>query len=109
MNFDEDFDKDVLLTQAVVDSPQMKVVAIPTYVRTEDGLIISAVSSRVNQPPSAAPKDVTFRVEYAKVGSFHIPSHVIYNIKNVGVIEIAFNACEVAVADTAQKPSSDPQ
>jgi hypothetical protein len=108
-NFDEDFDKDVLLTQVVVDNPQMKVVAIPTYVRTEDGLIISAVSSRVNQPPSAAPMDVTFRVEYAKVGSFQIPSHVVYDIKNVGVIEIAFNACRVSVADPAQKPSSDPQ
>jgi hypothetical protein len=33
-NFDEDFDKDMLLTQAVVDNPQMRVVAIPTYART---------------------------------------------------------------------------
>jgi hypothetical protein len=108
-NFDEDFDKDMLLTQAVVDSPQMKVVAIPTYLRTEDGLVVSAVSSRVNQPPSAAPMDVTFRVEYAKVGSFHIPSHVVYDIKNVGVIEIAFNACQVSAGDSPQKPSPDPQ
>jgi hypothetical protein len=102
-NFDEDFDKDMLLTQAVVDNPQMKVVATPTYMRTEDGLVISAVSSRVNQPPSAASVDVTFRVEYEKVGSFQIPSHVVYDIKNVGVIEIAFNACEVSVAGPAQK------
>jgi hypothetical protein len=53
--------------------------------------------------------DVTFRVQYAKVGSFQIPSHVVYDIKNVGVIEIAFDACQVSVADPAQKPSSDPQ
>jgi hypothetical protein len=109
VNFDEDFDKDMLLTQAVVDSPQMKVVAIPTYLRTEDGLVVSAVSSRVNQPPSAAPMDVTFRVEYAKVGSFHVPSHVVYDIKNVGVIEIAFNACQVSAGDSPLKPSPDPQ
>jgi len=108
-NFDEDFDKDMLLTQAVVDNPQMRVVAIPTYVRTEDGLVISTVSSRVNQPPSAAPMDVTFRVKYAKVDSFQIPSHVVYDIKNVGVIEVAFDACQVSVADSAQKPSPDPQ
>ena len=108
-NFDEDFDKDVLLTQVVVDNPQMKVVAVPTYVRTEDGLIISAVASRVNQPPSAAPTDVTFRVEYAKVGSFQIPTHVVYDVKNVGVVEIAFNACQVSVADPAQKLSPDPK
>jgi hypothetical protein len=108
-NFDEDFDKDMLLTQAVVDSPQMKVVAIPTYVRTADGLVISAVSSRVNQPPSAAPMDVTFRVQHAKVDSFQIPSHVVYDIRNVGVIEIALNACQVSVADSEQKPSPNPQ
>jgi hypothetical protein len=107
--FDEDFDKDMLLTQAVVDSPQMKVVAVPTYVRTEDGLVISAVSSRVNQPPSTAPMDVTFRVKYAKVNSFQIPSHVVYDIRNVGVIEVAFNACQVSVADSEQKPSPEPQ
>jgi hypothetical protein len=108
-NFDEDFDKDMLLTQAVVESSQLRVVARPTYVRTEDGLVISTVSSRVNQPPSAAPIDVTFRVEYAKVGSFRIPSHVVYDIKNVGVIEIAFNACEVSAADSAQKLPPDPR
>ena len=108
-NFDEDFDKDTLLTQAVVDNPQMRVVAIPTYERTEDGLVISAVSSRVNQPPSAAPMDVTFRVKYAKVDSFQIPSHVVYDIKNVGVIEVAFNTCQVSVTDSAQKTSPDPQ
>lgn len=107
--FDEDFDKDMLLTQAVVVTPQLRVVAIPTYVRTEDGLVVSTVSSRVNQPPSAAPMDVTFRVEYAKAVSFQIPSHVVYDIKNVGVIEIAFNACEASVADSAQKLSSNLQ
>lgn len=107
--FDEDFDKNMLLTQAVVDSPQTRVVAIPTYVRTEDGLVISTVSSRLNQPPSAPPMDVTLRVEYAKVDSFQIPSHVVYDIKNVGVIELAFNACQVSVANPAKKSSSDPQ
>lgn len=107
--FDEEFDKDMLLRQAVVDAPQIRVVAIPTYVRTEDGLVVSAVSSRVNQPPSAAPMDVTFRVEYTKVGSFEIPSHIIYDVKNVGVIEIAFNACQISVADSAQKLSSNLQ
>jgi hypothetical protein len=106
---DEDFDKNMLLTQAVVDSPQTRVVAIPTYVRTEDGLVISTVSSRLNQPPSAPPMDVTFRVKYAKVDSFQILSHVVYDIKNVGVIEVAFNACQVSVADSAQKSSPDPQ
>jgi hypothetical protein len=105
---DEDFDKNMLLTQAVVSSSQMRVVAVPTYVRTEEGLLISAISSRVNQPPSAPPTDVTIRVEYAKVDSFQIPSHIVYDIKNVGVIEVGFNACQVSVADSPQKSSPEP-
>jgi len=102
--FDEDFDNNMLLVQAVVDSPQTRVVAIPTYVRTDDGLVISSVTSRVNQPPSAPPAEATFRVDYGRVGSFQIPSHVLYDIKNVGVIEVSFNACQVSMADFAQKP-----
>jgi hypothetical protein len=99
----------MLLTQAVIESSQLRVVAKPTYVRTDDGLVISVVTSRVNQPPSAPPMEVTFRVEYAKVDSFQIPSHIVYDVKNVGVIEVGFNACQVSAADSAQKPSPDLQ
>lgn len=105
--FDEDFDKNMLLTQVVVDAPEVKVVALPTYVRTDDGLVISSVTSQVNQPPSAPPMEVTFRVEYAAVDSFQIPSRVVYDIKNVGVFEIGFNTCQVSVADPPQKPPAE--
>ena len=104
--FDEDYDENMLLTQAVVDTPEMKVVAIPTYVRTDDGLVVAAVASQVSQPPSAPPTWVTFRVEYTKADSFQIPSHVVYDIKNVGVIEVGFSDCQVSVADSPQKPSA---
>jgi hypothetical protein len=107
VKFDEDYDENMLLTQAVVDTPEMKVVAVPTYVRTDDGLIVAAVASQVNQPPSAPPIGVTFRVEYAKVDSFQIPSHVVYDIKNVGVIEVRFRACQVSVADLPQDPPAE--
>ena len=50
---------------------------------------------------------VTFRVECAKVDSFQIPSHVVYEIKNVGVIEIGFGACQVSVADSPRKPAAE--
>jgi hypothetical protein len=105
--FDEDFDKDMLLTQVVVETTEMKVVAIPIYVRTNDGLVISGVTSKINQPPSAPQVEVTFRVEYAQVDSFHIPSHIVYDVKNVGVIEIGFNACRVSVAESTQRPAAE--
>jgi TonB family protein len=106
MKVDEDFDQNMLLTQVVVDTPEIKLVAIPTYARTADGLVISSVVSQVNQPPSAPQTEVTFHVEYAKVDSFQIPSHVVYGIKNVGVVEIGFNACQVSLADSTQQTAS---
>ena len=106
MKIDEDFDKNMLLTQAQVVSPDMKVLAIPTYVGTADGLLVSAVVSHVNQPLTAPEVETTFRVEYAKVDSFQIPSHLILDIKNTGVIEIGFSGCEVVVADWAKAPKA---
>jgi ketosteroid isomerase-like protein len=106
LKVDEDYDENMLLIQAVVVTPDMKVVAVPTYVRTDDGLVISAVASQLNQPPSAAPVEVTFRVEYTKVDSFQIPTHVVYDVKNVAVIEVGFSGCQVSTADSAQEPTT---
>jgi hypothetical protein len=105
--FDEDFDKNMLLTRVVVVTPGMKVVALPTYVRTDDGLVVSVVASQVNEPSSAPPMDVSFRVEYAAVDSFRIPSHIVYDVKNVSVIEVGFNTCQVSGADSLQKPAAE--
>ena len=106
LKLDEDYDENMLLIKAVVESPEMKVVAVPTYVRTDDGLIVSTVVSQVNQPPSAAPVQVTLRVAYTKVDSFQIPSHVVYDVKNVAVIEVGFSGCQVSTADSAKTSAS---
>lgn len=106
-SLDEDFDENMLLTQAVVDTSELKVVALPTFVRTDDGLVVSSVVSHVNQPPSAPPVEVTFRVEYTAVDSFQIPSRVVYDVKNVGVFEFGFSSCDVSVADSSQKPAAE--
>ncbi len=109
MSFDEDSDKNMLLTQAAVETSELKIVALPAYLKPDDGLIISAVASQLNQPPSAPPVEITFGVDYAKVQSFQIPSHVVYDIKNVGMIDVGFSACQVSVGNSAQKPpNSEP-
>ncbi len=100
---DEDFDKNMLLTQALVIGPQMHVLATPVYARTADGLVVSSVASQVHQPPDAPETDITFQIEYAKVDSFQIPSHVVFDIKNVGIMEFRTSNCEVALADWAKK------
>jgi hypothetical protein len=85
----------------------MRVLATPSYVNTTDGLVISAVTSQINQPPSAPQTEVTFRMEYAKVDSFQIPSNVVLDLKNVGVFEVGFNACQVSVAEVGRKPTAE--
>jgi hypothetical protein len=102
---DEDFDKNMLLTQVLVVSPATRVLAMPSYVSTADGLLVTSVTSQVNQPPTAPQTQVVFRVEYAKVDSFQIPSQVVFEIKNVGVFEFNFNACQVSVAEQGKKPN----
>ena len=103
MTFDEDFDKNMLLTQALVVTSNLRVLAIPTFTETSDGLIVSSVMSQVHQPPTAPETDATFRIEYAKVDAYQIPSHVVFDIKNTGSIEIGFSACKVTIADWAKK------
>jgi hypothetical protein len=103
MNLDEDYDKNMLLAKVVVSTPKLTVQAKPTYVSSEDGLLISSVASEIHQPPAAPAVEETIRVEYAKVDSFQIPSHVVFDIRNIGIIEFGFNACSVTVADWAKK------
>jgi hypothetical protein len=104
--FDEDFDKNMLLTQVLVVTANIKVLATPTYSSTPDGLIVSGVKSEVSQPPAAPPIEAIFRIDYARVDAFQIPSRIVFDIKNTGVIEIGFSACQVSLADWAKKPSS---
>jgi hypothetical protein len=102
---DEDFDKNMLLTQVLVVSPATRVLAMPSYVSTADGLLVTAVTSQINQPSTAPQTQIVLRVEYEKVDSFQIPSHVVFDIKNVGVFEFRFDACQVSVADQGKKPA----
>lgn len=102
-SFDEDFDKNMLLTQALVVSPNLKVLAVPTFALTPDGLVVSTVASQMHQPPTAPETDATFRIDYAKVESYQLPSRIVFDIKNTGMIEIGMSACKVTLSDWAKK------
>jgi hypothetical protein len=104
MKFDEDFDKNMLLTQALVVGPNLRVLATPTFQRTPDGLVVSAVTSQMNQPPTAPQTEATFRIDYATVDSFQIPSHIALNVKNTASFEFNFSACQVSIAEWAKTP-----
>lgn len=100
---DEDFDKSMLLTQALVVSPNLRVLAIPKFTPTPDGLVVSTILSQIHQPPAAPETDAAFQIEYAKVESYQIPSRIVFDIKNTGVIDIGLSACGVTVSDWAKK------
>jgi hypothetical protein len=106
-SLDEDFDQNMLLTQFRLVSPEMRLLAVPTYVATADGLVISAVTYQMNRPPTAPQEETTVRIKYAKVDSFQIPSKVVLDIRNIGVIEDGFSMCKVSVADVAPKASAE--
>ena len=101
--FDEDYDKNMLLTKVLVASPNLTVLAKPTYTSTEDGLLVSSVTSQIHQPPTAPETEATFRIEYAKVDSYQIPSHIVIDIKNTGIIELRLNSCTVTAADWTKR------
>ena len=104
MKIDEDLDKNMVLTQVLVVTPAMRIQATPAYTSTADGLVVSTVTSQINQPPTAPEMVATFRIEYAKVDAFQIPSHIVLDIRNTGLIEFGLNNCKVLTADWAKKP-----
>jgi len=67
------------------------------------GLTVTSVDSKINQPPSAPQTEAIFRIEYANVDTFEIPSRIVLDIKNTGLIDLSLNACQVSVADWARK------
>jgi hypothetical protein len=95
----EDFDKDMLLVQALMESPGLRVLSKPTFTPTADGLVVTEVANQMNQPPSAPePEVILFHIAYAQVDSYRIPSRVAIELKGTGLVEINLNACQV-VAD----------
>jgi hypothetical protein len=101
--FNEDYDKNMLLTKVLITTPNLTVLAKPTYTSTEDGLLVSSVTSQIHQPPTAPETEATFRIEYAKVDSYQIPSHIVIDIKNTGIIELRLNSCTVTAADWTKR------
>jgi hypothetical protein len=95
----EDFDKNMLLVQALMVSDELKALSRPAFTPTPDGLVVTEVSNRMNQPPSASETEIIlFHIAYAQVDSYRIPSHIGLEVKGTGLVGIDLNSCQV-VAD----------
>jgi hypothetical protein len=91
----EQFDKNLLLTEAHVVQPTNDVFAYPTYTDTPDGRIVSAVRTVFRQPPTAPPAELNINITYTPVQGFRLPSDLSYELKNVGSFEFKFSDCSV--------------
>jgi hypothetical protein len=95
---DEDFDKNMLLTNAHVVLPTADVILHPTYTDTPDGRIISAIDSEYRQPPTAPPVHLIMGIEYQQVSGFRIPATLHINLVNSGKFSFTFDNCSVGKA-----------
>jgi hypothetical protein len=96
---DEQFDKNLLLTNMHVVTPELDVTAYPTYTETPNGRIISVIRSLIHQPPTAPAAEAIMSAKYSTVGAFQIPSSVSFEVKNVGTFNFAFSSCSVNTSE----------
>ena len=85
---DEDFDKTMLLTKAHVVKDATDVIAMPIFVDTDDGRLISEIHNEVRMTQDAPPMFVDIFVSYQPVADYQLPSDIRYNVKNV--LDISF-------------------
>ena len=104
MTIDEDFDKNMLLTQVLVVGSDSKVRAVPTYETPPMGGACLRFDPRSISLPQPPKQKSTSQWNTRKSALFKFPSHVVFDIKNTGTIEVGFSAGQVSVADWAKKP-----
>src|SRR6266702_575909 len=95
MTVDEDFDKNMLLTQAHVVTPDLDAIAYPTFDDTTDGRIVSSFRTDLKQPVTAPIVQLNIAVIYQTVSSFRIPASLHYDLKNVGQFDFTLSGCSV--------------
>jgi hypothetical protein len=100
-DLNEQFDKDMLLTEAHVVQPVMDATAYPIYIDTPDGRVISVIRTVFRQPPTAPPAELSLQIAYTKVSSFRLPETLQYDLKNVAAFVFKFSGCTVQTAEKA--------
>ena len=103
---DEDFDKNMLLTNSHVVTPDMDVLARPIFMDTPDGRLLSEIHSEARQPVTAPPAYTNISVEYQQVGSYRLPEIIHYDVKNVVQLDFRLTDCTVNPEAAGPSPSS---
>ncbi|HEY4381341.1 MAG TPA: hypothetical protein VGN01_13405 [Acidobacteriaceae bacterium] len=92
---DEDFDKNMLLKEAHVVTPEMDVLAMPVFTDTPDGRLLAEIHNEVRQPVSAPPAYANISVVYQQVGAYRLPETIRYDLKNVAQMDFKLSDCTV--------------
>jgi len=69
-------DKNYLATEMAVDMPKMKVKIVPSYEKTDKGLLLTGIDSDIN----SGQIKVYVSIDYKEVQGFKLPSHVSYKV-----------------------------
>jgi len=91
--FDEDFDRNMLLTSAHVVMPDLDNTAYPTYEASTDGLRVINVHNVLHQPPTGPQQDVSMAVTYMPVGAYQLPATLAVTLVGTGEFNFSFNNC----------------
>jgi hypothetical protein len=87
--------RNMALTKAFVEGTEIRVLAVQSYFNTSD----EVVALSVYLPPTIPETDATFHIEYAKVNTLQVPSQVVPEIENTGVIRYRLNHCQVSLLE----------
>lgn len=94
LTVDQHYDREVMLEQTHVATPEIDNVTTPTFVNTADGRLISSIKTVNRQPPLSPPLEVTSSITYATVSGFRIPSRL--EVDRAGaVFDFDFKDCTV--------------
>lgn len=73
-------DKKYLATEMTVDTPQLKVKMMPTYLKTDEGLLLTSIDSELN----GGQMKVYVAIDYKAVQGYQLPDHVLYKVPLTG-------------------------
>jgi hypothetical protein len=102
----EKFDRNMLLLEADVLSPEYNITSYPTFQDSPDGRLVVSLRNLVRQPPLAPPTEITISTTYTRVGAYQLPATVLYEITNAGRFLFTFTNCELKDTKSNLKSSS---
>lgn len=100
---EEQFDPNLVLTSVHISTSTLESTIHPTFAPGPQGLLVTAIRSSYQQPPSAPPTEVTMGLRYSAVNNFQLPSEL--NVA-VGPAQFSFQLVNCTVQTQITQPAA---